>query len=162
MSFLRQKQAKPNIWLSQMTQLLRHGFLGGTCEQKCLVSHLQVTERGRSCSFHSSLDKTRNSHSECGHGVVWGFLPLRLRTQPELSDDPTDDPLAGEEPHLKSHRTHRCHSGALPWDHSLCLSPSWLAPRRTLQTPGQTVAGSEPYRKYSRPHFHMRAEHTRF
>lgn len=91
-----------------------------------------------------------------------GISPSESASTAELSDDPTDVPLSGEEPHPKSQRTHRCHAGASPWSHSLCLSPSWLAPHRTLQTPGHTVAGSEPYGKFSQPHFHVTAEHTQF
>ena len=105
MSFCRQKQAKPNIWLrSQMTQLLRHGFLESTCEQKCLMSHLQVTDQGRSCTFHSGLYKTQNSYSEarrrcgdfsqwvCKHSRVvrWShWCPfVRRRAAPEVTEDP--------------------------------------------------------------------------
>lgn len=47
-----------------MTQFLRHWFLGGTCEQKCLVSRLQVTDGGRSGSIRSGSDKTRNIYRE--------------------------------------------------------------------------------------------------
>lgn len=65
MSFLRQRQAKANIWLrSQMTQFLRHWCLGGTYEQKCLVSRLQVTDGARSDSIRSGSDKTRNLYRE--------------------------------------------------------------------------------------------------
>lgn len=105
MSFLRQRQAKANIWLrSQMTQFLRHWCLGGTCEQKCLVSRLQVTDGARSDSVRSGSDKTRNVYRETtssrgislsesvssAEAVRWSHWCLfgRRRAAPEVTEGP--------------------------------------------------------------------------
>lgn len=105
MRFLRQKQAKANIWLrSQMTQFLRNRSLGGTCEQKCLVSHLQVTDGGRSGQVRSGSDKTWNLDRETvsTHGISlsefvsmtgtvrWSHWCLfgRKRAAPEVTEGP--------------------------------------------------------------------------
>lgn len=122
-------QTTANIWVSS-----------GTCEQKCLPSHLQVTFREEACSFHSGSDKTWNPHSEamswwgdfsqwvCDHGQSCQMIPLMShKSHTQSHGGPTDVILV----------LHRgittCVSHCHDWPHTEPFKP-----------PGQTVVGSGP------------------
>lgn len=134
-----------------MFQLFRHEFPGGTCEQKCLVSHLQVTFGEEACRFLYGSDKTWNPHSEtvswCGvfsQGLWEGGQSCQII--PLMS-------LWQEKGHTQSHK--RCTDVTLLLQHGITAYVSchhgWPH-TEPFKPPGQTVAESEPCGKYSRPH----------
>lgn len=150
MSFLKQKQTFG--WGAKWPYFSDMGFQGVHVNRSDWWVTCKSQIGKEACSFPSGSEKTweprRGALSRCG-----AFLQWVCGAQPELLDDPIDVSLAGEEPHPKPQRAHRCQAGAPPWTYGLRLSSSSLASHKTLQTTRPDSGRSEPCGKYSQPHF---------
>lgn len=129
------------MWLrSQIIQLLRRGFPGGTCEQRCLVSHLQVIDWGRSLEFSFWLRQDPKP-LQWGPRPAWGFLSASLWARPELSDDPLMS-LWQEKGCAPSHRGPTDVTLALCHGITACVFHRHGWPhRKPFKPPGQTDSG---------------------